>query len=134
VISNTNTGITTRRRKYGTLLKFNDQETFVILWFCTFICFSAFGQEKLQPTELGKTKVDSLYREDQFYLGLNYNTPKQTCGYKPAKISLGVTAGFLRDMPINKIRNVAIASGLGFALNNYNENFVLKRMARLIIQ
>jgi hypothetical protein len=26
--------------------KFNDQETFVILWFCTFICFSAFGQEK----------------------------------------------------------------------------------------
>jgi hypothetical protein len=30
--------------------------------------------KKLQPTELGKTKVDSLYREDQFYLGLNYNT------------------------------------------------------------
>jgi hypothetical protein len=25
-------------------------------------------------------------------------------------------------MPINKNRNVAIASGLGFALNNYNEN------------
>jgi hypothetical protein len=37
-------------------------------------------------------------------------------------------------MPINKNRNVAIASGLGFALNNYNENLtVLKRMARLII-
>jgi hypothetical protein len=34
-------------------------------------------------------------------------------------------------MPINKNRNVAIASGLGFALNNYNENLtVLKRMAR----
>jgi hypothetical protein len=32
-------------------------------------------------------------------------------------------------MPIKK-RNVAIASGLGFALNNYNENLtVLKRMA-----
>jgi hypothetical protein len=70
VISNTNTGITTKKKKIWYALKFNDQETFVILWFCTFICFSAFGQEKLQPTELGKTKVDSLYREDQFYLGL----------------------------------------------------------------
>jgi hypothetical protein len=73
VISNTNTGITTEEENM-VRPKFNDQETFVILWFCTFICFSAFGQEKLQPTELGKTKVDSLYREDQFYLGLNYNT------------------------------------------------------------
>jgi hypothetical protein len=37
-------------------------------------------------------------------------------------------------MPIKKNRNVAIASGLGFALNNYNENLtVLKRMARIIL-
>jgi hypothetical protein len=35
------------------------------------------------------------------------------------KISLGVAAGFLRDMPINKKnRNVAIATGVGFTLNN----------------
>jgi hypothetical protein len=50
VISNTN-----YKEEKNNIL-FNDQETFVILWFCTFICFSAFGQEKLQPTELEKRK------------------------------------------------------------------------------
>jgi hypothetical protein len=53
------------------------RETFVILWFCTFICFSALAKKNYN-SQLGKTKVDSLYREDQFYLGLNYNTFKQT--------------------------------------------------------
>ena len=48
-------------------------------------------------------------------------------GVSQQKISLGVTAGFLRDMPINKNRNVAIASGLGFALNNYNENLTISK-------
>jgi hypothetical protein len=61
VISNTNTGIT-KKKKVGS--KFNDQETFVILLFCTLFAFQLL--RKLQPTELGKTKVDSLYREDQF--------------------------------------------------------------------
>lgn len=99
---------------------------FLYCGFALLFAFSAFGQEQLQPTELGKTKVDSLYREDQFYLGLNYNTLlNKPVGISQQKISLGVTAGFLRDMPINKNRNVAIASGLGFALNNYNENLTV---------
>jgi hypothetical protein len=72
VISNTNTGITTRRRN---MVRSSLMIRKHLLYYgFAFICFSAFGQEKLQPTELGKKKVDSLYREDQFYLGLNYNT------------------------------------------------------------
>ncbi|MFT5251800.1 MAG: hypothetical protein ACI87N_000791 [Flavobacteriales bacterium] len=95
--------------------------------------FSAFGQEKSVPKEQVKATVDSLYREDQFYVGLNYNTlQNKPVGISQQKISLGVTAGFLRDMPINKNRNVAIATGLGFALNNYNENLTISKSGSTI--
>jgi hypothetical protein len=67
-------------------------------------------------------KIDSLYREDQFYFGFTYNTKKnlQVCLKK--NFSVGLSAGFLRDMPINDDRTIAIASGIGFSYNNYNEN------------
>jgi hypothetical protein len=41
------------------------------------------------------------------------------------KFSVGLSAGFLRDMPINDDRTIApIASGIGF-YNNYNENLFI---------
>jgi hypothetical protein len=94
--------------------------------------FSAFAQEQPTPDLKPITPVDSLYREDQFYIGLTYNTLQN----KPEKlsqqkISLGVAAGFLRDMPINKKRNVAFATGLGFALNNYNQNLTIAKVGGL---
>lgn len=95
--------------------------------------FSAFGQEKSVPKEQVKATVDSLYREDQFYVGLDYNSlQNKPVGISQQKISLGVAAGFLRDMPINKNRNVAIATGLGFALNNYNENLTISKSGSTI--
>lgn len=67
--------------------------------------------------------VDSLYREDQFYVGFTYNilvnVPE---GLTQNKFSAGLYAGFLRDMPINDSRTVAIAVGAGYALNNYNHD------------
>lgn len=101
--------------------------SFVLLFVC-----SAIAQEKPIP-ELQSTKpVDSLYREDQFYVGLTYNTlQNKPENLSQQKISLGVSAGFLRDMPINKNRNVAIATGLGFALNNYNENLTISEVGGL---
>jgi len=70
---------------------------------------------------------DSLYREDQFYIAVSYNVlssiPK---GMKPEGISAGVNIGFLRDFPINKRRNLAIAIGLGFSYDQYGHNLLIQ--------
>ncbi|WP_366525140.1 porin family protein [Flavobacterium sp.] len=89
---------------------------------------STFAQELETQKEQAPVKIDSLYREDQFYLGLTYNTLQDSpAGVSQQKIALGLAAGFLRDMPINKNRNLAIATGIGFALNNYNQNLTISQ-------
>lgn len=68
-------------------------------------------------------EVDSLYREDQFYVGLSFNLltnhPKD---FNQNGFSGGIHAGFIRDMPINKRRNKAFGIGLGVSANTYNTN------------
>lgn len=89
-----------------------------------FFALNTFAQETIPTTVKDTvffTKIDSLYREDQFYFGLTYNqlmnTPK---GFSQDGISTGISLGFLRDMPINKKRTVAIAVGLGLSYNKYH--------------
>lgn len=70
--------------------------------------------------------IDSLYREDQFYVGLTFNLISN----KPDAISQsgfsgGIHAGFTRDFPLNKRRNIAIAVGLGWSLNSYSQNLFI---------
>jgi hypothetical protein len=90
--------------------------------------FHVFSQENVIAENDPKVKIDSLYREDQFYFGFTYNTLTQKPqGLSQRKLSTGFSAGFLRDMPINKNRTIAIASGLGFSYNNYNQNLAIYR-------
>lgn len=86
--------------------------------------FSVFAQEEMQlKEEVQEIKIDSLYREDQFYFGFNYNMLQQKpVGLSQQKFSIGISGGFLRDMPINKDRTKAFATGLGVSYNNYNSN------------
>lgn len=88
-----------------------------------FSFFNLAAQEEIKTLESPIIAVDSLYREDQFYFGFTYNTLQN----KPAllsqnKFSTGFSAGFTRDMPVNKLRTVAIGTGLGFTYNNYIQN------------
>ncbi|AGC76141.1 outer membrane protein with beta-barrel domain [Nonlabens dokdonensis] len=70
--------------------------------------------------------VDSLYREDQFYIGLSFNlVTNQPSSYSQNGFSGGLHAGFIRDMPINKRRNLAIGVGLGVSTNTYNSNLFI---------
>ncbi len=70
--------------------------------------------------------VDSLYREDQFYFSLTYNSlQNKPSDISQKKFSPSFSAGFLRDIPINKNRTVAIATGLGYSINNYNQNILI---------
>lgn len=90
---------------------------------------TTFAQEELPKTAIDSTfftKVDSLYREDQFYIGITYNLltdiPKS---FRQNGFSTGISAGFLRDMPINKKRTFAVALGAGLSYTNYRQNLVI---------
>ena len=96
-----------------------------LFYSCLYILsfFNLAAQEEIKTLESPIIAVDSLYREDQFYFGFTYNTLQN----KPAllsqnKFSTGFSAGFTRDMPVNKLRTVAIGTGLGFTYNNYIQN------------
>ena len=70
--------------------------------------------------------VDSLYREDQFYIGVTYNTlQNRPIGVTQNNFTPSFSIGILRDMPINKARSKAIAAGLGYSLNSYNQNLLI---------
>lgn len=88
--------------------------------------FKGFSQGNEFSIDTLHIKIDSLYREDQFYAGINYNSLlNKPVGLSQDKISFGFSAGFLRDMPVNKSRTVAIASGVGFSFNNYIQNMAI---------
>ncbi|QYS88226.1 outer membrane beta-barrel protein [Flavobacterium davisii] len=98
--------------------------------FYLFIFIPFFGFTQNQP----EIKVlDSLYREDQFYFGITYNVINN----KPQSVSQNSTSGsiflgFLRDMPINKLRTFAVAPCLGFSYSNFKQNLLIKKNEDLI--
>lgn len=74
--------------------------------------------------------VDSLYREDQFYIGLSFNLiNNEPAGFSQNGFSGGLHLGFIRDMPINKRRNRAIGIGIGWSTNTYNTNLLISQEA-----
>ena len=88
--------------------------------------FRGYSQENEFSIDTLHVKIDSLYREDQFYIGLNYNSLiNKPSGVSQNKISFGFSGGFLRDMPLNKSRTFAIAPGFGFSFNNYIQDMAI---------
>lgn len=73
-----------------------------------------------------KEELYKNYREDQFYISVTYNLlnskPKDV---NQSGFSTGFHFGFIRDMPINEERNVAIGIGLGLSSNSYNQNVAI---------
>lgn len=73
--------------------------------------------------------VDVKYREDQFYASVSYNMMQEKPGnYSQYSFSTCITAGFLRDMPINKGRTYAVAAGLGYSYNNIKHNMIVENI------
>ena len=105
-----------------TIVQYYRKKAILFLLFL-FSFFPALAQENPNAALLATAKIDSLYREDQFYIGVTYNVLKNApTGFANDKFSTGFSAGFLRDMPINKNRNLAIAPGIGLTFNNYSQN------------
>jgi hypothetical protein len=92
---------------------------FILTFFASLSVFA-------QKDEIDFDAVDSLYREDQFYINFTYNSLKNTPdGFSQNKFATCFALGFLRDMPLNKNRTFAIAAGLGYSFSAYNQNLVI---------
>ncbi|MDU8886690.1 porin family protein [Yeosuana sp. MJ-SS3] len=92
------------------------------------IIFIITCQPIVSQVETEEIVVDSLYKEDQFYVGITYNL----LGNKPEGInqsgfSSGFHIGTIKDMPINKKRNVAIGIGIGYSGSSYNQNMLINK-------
>lgn len=97
-----------------------------LCYFLFLLVFPVFSQENTSTENAPKAKIDSLYREDQFYFSFTLNTlQNKPVGLTQDKFSSGFSAGFLRDMPINAKRTFAIATGLGFTYNSFNQNLAI---------
>jgi hypothetical protein len=78
--------------------------------------------------EITSKVIDSLYKEDQFYIGTTYNVlENRPSGLTQNSFSLGFHLGYIKDMPINKRRNKAIGVGLGYSTNSYIQNMLIQR-------
>lgn len=79
-----------------------------------------------ETQENSLSAADSLYREDQFYLGFTYNILTDMPSEVVATgFSGGMHAGFIRDFPFNQRRNIGMGLGLGWSLNDYGHNLFI---------
>lgn len=96
---------------------------FIILYLSPFFIYA----QELEDT-IAKD-VDSLYREDQFYVGLSFNLlTNKPEDFTQNGLSAGFQFGFIRDFPINKSRNKAIGVGFGLAVDTYNQNLFVDKL------
>ncbi len=92
--------------------------------------FLLLSQFVLGQTTNDSTQVDSRYREDQFYVSATYNLlANKHEDVSQRGFSSGFHLGFIRDMPINKKRNVAVGLGIGLSANSYNQNLLIHEVS-----
>lgn len=98
---------------------------FRYLSFFVLLTATVFGQEPVRDS-LWHAIPDSLYRDDQVYLGVSYMLmTKKPSGIKSRGVSGSIQGGFLRDFPVNKNRDLSVAAGLGLAYDQLSENLFI---------
>lgn len=86
------------------------------------------ASKSMAQGSIPKIEGDLKYREDQFYIGVTYNIIADVpSGVSSDGLTGGINFGFLRDMPINKKRNLAIAVGTGMAFDQYGQNILIDK-------
>jgi len=70
--------------------------------------------------------IDSLYREDQFYVGLTFHLLRDLPeSVSQSGFSGGLHLGFIRDFPLNKRRNIGFGAGLGWSVNSFGQELFI---------
>ncbi|MCX2678763.1 porin family protein [Galbibacter sp. EGI 63066] len=71
-----------------------------------------------QQDSLVVVEADTKYFDDQFYVGVNYNIlTNSPSGVRQNGFSYGIMTGYIKDLPINKRRNVGFGLGAGLSFN-----------------
>lgn len=97
-------------------------------YYCLLFLLFVFGNafQAVAQEDNNQSTVDSLYREDQIYVGFTYNllmgSPEGITG---KQFSGGFHSGFIRDFPLNERRNIALGVGFGWSINTYGQNLFL---------
>ncbi|MBE9490340.1 MAG: outer membrane beta-barrel protein [Bacteroidetes bacterium] len=96
--------------------------------FIYFLFVILYANNGIAQDTIPKIEGDTNYREDQFYIGVTYNIlSSMPNGVSPEGLTGGINFGFLRDMPINKNRNIAIAVGAGVSFDQYGQNIFIDK-------
>lgn len=91
---------------------------FVLLYLFFGFLVSAYAQVS-EDTFTG----DTNYLEDQFYIGITYNfLLDKPVDVSQRNLSYGLQTGFIKDIPINTDRTVALGIGIGYNVNSYYSN------------
>lgn len=86
---------------------------------CMSCCNLILAQDTLKLEALDSTS----YREDHIYMGITYNILlNRPSGITQNNLPYGIQFGYIRDIPVNKMRNFGFGIGLGYAVNNYFTN------------
>ncbi|WP_224487690.1 porin family protein [Robertkochia flava] len=97
---------------------------FILFFICGFTRVS--GQLDSLAVEIN----DSLYFEDQFYVGMFYNALTQQPGETgQSKLSYGAMGGFIKDLPINRERYIALGVGVGLAYQSINSDLRARELS-----
>jgi hypothetical protein len=95
----------------------------------SFLLFGLLGVLELNAQQLPDTTIttiDTKYREDQFYMGLTFHLlGKMPENVSQSGFSGGLHLGFIRDMPLNERRNIALGAGLGWSVNTYGQELFI---------
>ncbi|MBC9794534.1 porin family protein [Sinomicrobium weinanense] len=87
--------------------------------------WNIYSQEEItaDTTVLQEEKRDDKYKEDQVYIGATYNILlNRPSDVKQNNLSRGIQLGVVKDMPLNKRRNIALGIGIGYAYNVHFHN------------
>lgn len=89
------------------------------------LCFVLFSLS-LSAQEEEENYIDNNYLEDQFYLGIQYSSilsPKNNLDN--SGIPYSFQAGFIKDLPINKRRNIGFGLGVGYSYDVIRPNITI---------
>ena len=111
-----------KNRFLGILFFYKAYRPFIVL------CFIIFSIKAIAQDSIPKYSGDLKYREDQFYIGITYNLIiSNTNNISPEGLSGGLNFGFIRDMPINKRRNISFGAGAGISFDQYGSNLQINK-------
>tara|TARA_B100000768_G_scaffold149104_1_gene143296 strand:+ start:351 stop:1046 length:696 start_codon:yes stop_codon:yes gene_type:complete len=97
------------------------KQTFCFLYFFLFIGLLSHGTLLAQD----ETLADSLYREDQIYLGVSFAVLlSDQFDFKPRGLSRHFQFGVVRDIPLSENGQFALGIGIGMSFERYNTNVI----------